>query len=564
MSLLSPPTVYHHLTTKDTIVILEPPPGEGSPFKVQSRGEETLDDEEGYIADKSPLFAHECVGMYEPQEEAVEDEEDEGGLHATETQDFDPNKVDLNDPTLERFPSARDDIMDAVRKLESGLPTDHASVDGKYCSPVINPSRRGTEDITGDFSLGPPPAPSPPTQRAPKKSPRGSIGSANATASLHSISESEEPSEEPAAEEESPFRPAVVFSNPLKAKPKHLNLPTSDEDEGVALRDGVSPRTVKPARPSFMTSETSPTHPPSSPGTGRKGSHPHDEASNPTSPEAELDKHKERSLEEVRLRPSQSGMSDHANPAHAQTGPRSPEQTEKSGKDNSSTGSLSGKGAGENKATASRSSSSSKPGDTKNAATQVSHGRRPSYAEVVASPSPLSDDTPESKAESPQPRGTEEQPASKPISPQPVNPSDSKTAGPETPGARRPSYAEVAASKPGPADDKDKAKATTTPAAESSTPTSATTTARDTDTGMDEPESADLRRRGGVRDEQPAAAGDGANPPRVQLRQGGGWIRAVFRLVFVDFIGGIVKRMLRMFRMGWVLAMLGVRRERQR
>lgn len=517
------------LDGQGTIVILEPSPGEGSPFKMQPRGE-TLDHQDEYVADNSPLFSHECVGMYEPDEAPGGDEEDESVLHATEVQDFDPHKVDLNDPTLEHFPSARDDIIDTVRKLESGLPVDHASFNGKYPSPVVNPSRRGTEDITGDFSLAPPSTSSPPTQRPPKKSPRGSIGSLNATASLHSISEDEEPGEE-LAEEESTSRPTVVFSNPLKAKPKYLRLPASDEDEGVALREGVSPRTVTPDRPPFMTSEASPAHSPPSPSREGKGGQPDDESNGLTSAEAELDKHKERSLEETGPpNPGSNNAENHKGPS-------------------SSTEPPSGKGAGENKSAAPQ--SSDKPGDTKDVPPKAPRDRRPSYAEVAASKPPHSDDPAESKTKSPQP----------------VNPSDSKTAGPETAGARRPCYAEVTASKPGPADDKDKGKgkATTASAPESSAPTSATTTARDVDTGKDQPESADLRKRGGARGEQSAATGEGegASPPAVKFKQGAGWIKAVFRVVFVDSIGGFVKGLLRMFSMGWVLSVLGVKRQRE-
>ena len=80
--LVSPPVSHNHLTNKSTIVILEPPPGEGSPSKVQPRGAETPDDQEEYIADKSPLFAHECVGMYEPGGEIGENE-GEQDLHTT-------------------------------------------------------------------------------------------------------------------------------------------------------------------------------------------------------------------------------------------------------------------------------------------------------------------------------------------------------------------------------------------------------------------------------------------------------------------------------------------------
>ena len=127
--------------------------------------------------------------------------------------------------------------MDAVRKLETGLEADQAAFDGAPRSPVVITARRGSEDITGDFLLAPPQASWSPTQQ--RRSPRGSISSVP-PASLHAISETEE-----LPEEQVNFRPAVVFSNPLKPRPQDLKqFPTSDEDEGIAL---VSPRTVKTA-----------------------------------------------------------------------------------------------------------------------------------------------------------------------------------------------------------------------------------------------------------------------------------------------------------------------------
>ncbi len=229
-------SLFSNLTRQNAILILEPPPGLGGPFTIQSRGDDFLDDQDGYIADKSPLFAHECPGLYESDGE-VDQAESDGSLHVDHVRDFDDGPIDLNDPTLERFPSSREDIIDAVRKLETGLEADEASFDGAPRSPVVNTARRGSEDITGDFWLAPHGASLSPTQQ--RKSPRGSISSIP-PASLHAISESEE-----LPEEQVNFRPAVVFSNPLNRRPQDLKqLPASDEDEGIAL---VSPKTVKTA-----------------------------------------------------------------------------------------------------------------------------------------------------------------------------------------------------------------------------------------------------------------------------------------------------------------------------
>ncbi|KAL2015589.1 hypothetical protein VTK56DRAFT_5201 [Thermocarpiscus australiensis] len=235
---------------ENTILILEPLPGEGDALEIQEQGDVLSEDQEEYIAHTSPLFAHECAGLYEWDQEVrpPDTEEEYAPARRTSSEDIDPDAVDLNDPTLERFPSNREEIVDTVRKLGTGLQADQASFDGSPPSPVINPSRRGTEDITGDYLLAAS-QPSPPARQHTSKqlelgrSQHGSTGSVPTCASLHSISELEEP----LGDEEGNFPPAVVFSNPdMKPRPEPLKFPTIEEDEGVALPDGVSPDSVSP------------------------------------------------------------------------------------------------------------------------------------------------------------------------------------------------------------------------------------------------------------------------------------------------------------------------------
>jgi hypothetical protein len=522
------------LINQNAILILEPPAGEGRPFQVQPRGGDFSLDQEGYIADKSPLFAHEAVGLYESDEEDQEDSEGDNAVDAAPVEDIDPDNIDLNDPRLERFPSTREDIMDAVRKLETGLPVDQPSFDGQARSPVINMSRRGTEDITGDFLLTAPQPASPTTHRPSKRSPRGSVSSIPASASLHSISEAEE------AEEEDNFRP-VVFTNPLKRRPKHLTLPTSDEDEGVALRDGVSPRTIKPPRPPIVTPETSPSHSPSSPGTRKSG------RPNLAPAEAELGKDKERSMQEDTLHPSQAG-----NPGHAESDP--PEA-----KGSASSGGPSyarvaqpthAGDTGESQAPTAQSRSDEGPTESKTGTSQDPGATRPSYAGIVASPTSAEEPS-ESKTTSDGPSAEESNAAT----PQPAKPTDSKDTAPRPPtGAKRLSYAEVAASKPKapPADD-DKAKTSQPPAGEPSTAesSSATTTATAADKDKDKDKASQLRKRGGPSGEEPARSPDsGARVPAVQPKRGGGWIKALLRFFFVDVMGGMLRRVLRAVGLG--------------
>ncbi len=143
--------------------------------------------------------------------------------------EYDVDKADLNDPTLEQFPSSRTDILNTVRKIETGLGEDKSVFEGVAPSPIIGPSRRGTSDILGDYYATSPIASSPVVTRSQERlrvsrSPHGSTSSL----SLQSISEADE--HEAATEEGSPRL------SPGKPKLKALQTPDWDEDEGVAVK----------------------------------------------------------------------------------------------------------------------------------------------------------------------------------------------------------------------------------------------------------------------------------------------------------------------------------------
>ncbi|KAK3302101.1 uncharacterized protein B0T15DRAFT_541953, partial [Chaetomium strumarium] len=385
------------------------------------------------------------------------DEEEDSPSYVAPVGFIDPDTIDPNDPTLERFPSNREEIIDTVRKLETGLEADQASFEGSPHSPVINPSRRGTEDITGDFLIAPPQVPSSPsTRRNSKRSPRGSFGSASGKLSLHSISEAEEP-----AAEEGSFRPAVVFSNPLKARPEQLKLPAGDEDEGVAFRDGVSPRTVKPAHQPIAS-------PPSSPKTQRKTS--------AAAVETELDRDKERSMQTVTI---------HSAPEPGEPDPKQtyPATTE-------------AKGEGHTEAL--QRSSANGPSE--------SNGNQGASDVGSTSPSP--------------------------------------------PTARRPSYAEVASSASPPSSDAKPTSATS----EASPGTATTTAAQDCDDDADRdsqlgtgagPDTAqeEQPQQPASQRQQQAPSSSATRVPALHPKKGAGWIRAFFRLLFVDMVGGFFRKM---------------------
>ncbi|KAK4198164.1 hypothetical protein QBC40DRAFT_284210 [Triangularia verruculosa] len=224
----------------DAILISESQPDDDSLF-----GAPSGNNGEDILALKSPLFPHECPSpptsgdAVQPRESREEE--------ISPLEELDPDQIDLNDPTLERFPSNREGIMDTVRKLETSLNEDQASFEGAPPSPVIHSplDHEGPEDVT-DYILGD--SSIPPTHRGPQhlKVPRPSHGSASAVPvppSLQVISEAEEPANEENGTATSP----IVFSNPdMKPRPSALKPQSEEEDEGVSLKESVSPRTTEP------------------------------------------------------------------------------------------------------------------------------------------------------------------------------------------------------------------------------------------------------------------------------------------------------------------------------
>ena len=194
------------------------------------------------VGDRPPLFAHECVGMYNAEELEAPNkspEEDKDGDAPAE--EVDPDGIDMNDPTLERFPSNREGIMDTVRKLETGLGEDHAAFEGVPLSPVVGAYRPGMEDITGDPFLSSPIIASPIIPRPSRhlevpRSPHGSISSNHSSPlSLQAIDEGEEPS---GSDEESD----AILLSPPRPRPgfRAGKRSSTDEDEGIAMKNNWS------------------------------------------------------------------------------------------------------------------------------------------------------------------------------------------------------------------------------------------------------------------------------------------------------------------------------------
>ena len=90
---------------------------------------------------RTPLFAHENFGAYECVDDGLDHETAGLGLSATETRsrssskDFALDDIDINDPTIEKFPSDRGSVIDTLRKIQSSLSEDMVSVEAAPVSP---------------------------------------------------------------------------------------------------------------------------------------------------------------------------------------------------------------------------------------------------------------------------------------------------------------------------------------------------------------------------------------------------------------------------------------------
>ncbi|KAL1882748.1 hypothetical protein VTK73DRAFT_873 [Phialemonium thermophilum] len=81
-------------------------------------GEEPLD-ETPLVENTVPLFAHECAGLPEDQVSDRRDSYPAGEIDLSS--DSESGNENYDDPTLERFPSEKEDIIKTVQKLEGGL-----------------------------------------------------------------------------------------------------------------------------------------------------------------------------------------------------------------------------------------------------------------------------------------------------------------------------------------------------------------------------------------------------------------------------------------------------------
>ncbi|TID01945.1 hypothetical protein CH35J_004279 [Colletotrichum higginsianum] len=206
--------------------------------------DEDVDERDALDDNPPPLFAHEALGPYEPS--ASDDEDDDSKrIDHHGTVDYDVDKYDLNDPTLERWPSNRNGIIDAVRKVETGRNEDQTFFHGAPVSPVIGSRRVSLDHYYEEAVLSSGPSSPGSTKRLelPRKS-HGSMVSDRSLLSLGSIAE--EDKETPNAEEANRENDGLVRvpSPAIRPTPNAFTSPASDEDEGVVMK-GSKAKPVK-------------------------------------------------------------------------------------------------------------------------------------------------------------------------------------------------------------------------------------------------------------------------------------------------------------------------------
>jgi len=199
--------------------------------------------------DGPPLFAHECCGETTNSDDEPKSPGSTGldRLHHGSV-DYDLDKYDLNDPSLERWPSDRKSIIDAVRKVETGRNEDQTYFLGSPVSPIIGARRNSYDEDAIDLS-GPL---SPTTSRTLdvlRKKSHSSVTSSKSLASLASIVEDdtiqEHEEKQLDTEDQSghlkPPTPLISVPRPaIKVTPDLFASPASDEDEGVVLKGSRS------------------------------------------------------------------------------------------------------------------------------------------------------------------------------------------------------------------------------------------------------------------------------------------------------------------------------------
>jgi ATP-dependent RNA helicase MRH4 len=203
-------------------------------FAHESLADDSKDESEEM---KMPLFAHECLGAYDFGDDAEYDSSMNANSSPKQTSKVKTMRdktaeLDVNDPTLESFPSDRGSILGTIRSIQTHLGEDQTHLDDIPSSPRVISSRRTSLDSNDDLCLSPASF-SPTITRRRDSRPSHSFGRTRSAVSLGSIEEEPKPS--PNKQSKGP--PIVSLPNPnSKDKVFGQKSPPSEEDEAVVMK----------------------------------------------------------------------------------------------------------------------------------------------------------------------------------------------------------------------------------------------------------------------------------------------------------------------------------------
>ncbi|CAK7268792.1 hypothetical protein SEPCBS119000_003243 [Sporothrix epigloea] len=187
--------------------------------------------------DGGPVFEYEFAGTYDrPPSTAASEASPLSQAVLDDDSDFDPA-----DPTLERFPSRREEILRKVRTLETGLDEDVTTFEGYPASPVVS-TRRKSSLGQADAVIDPLPlTPVSPRQTASRQldSRRDSLVRDHSPSSLQCIPEETNPDDRqgrPHSEtNDTGYTPQESASAAIRAT-EDRNIKTADETDSLTER----------------------------------------------------------------------------------------------------------------------------------------------------------------------------------------------------------------------------------------------------------------------------------------------------------------------------------------
>ncbi|KJZ78945.1 hypothetical protein HIM_01718 [Hirsutella minnesotensis 3608] len=139
---------------------------------------------------RAPLFAHEAFGAYETADDGFDHEPQELAVDSvTGKPSFgDYDMEDIDDPTIEKFPSERTSVLDTLRKIQSSHDVDTPHNEHPQHSLVDTTAKGNASDHSGGNALGEAPSPTSARRREGRLS-HSSLGRVRSAVSLGSIAE---------------------------------------------------------------------------------------------------------------------------------------------------------------------------------------------------------------------------------------------------------------------------------------------------------------------------------------------------------------------------------------